>query len=58
MRNTWPEDEEVWNEILRVCIEGKDKEKLQETLEAISVAPIQWTQQGKEKINLWIAGAK
>jgi hypothetical protein len=58
LRNSWPVDEEVWNEILRVCIEGKDKEKLKETLEAIRVTPVQWTKHGKEKINLWIAGAK
>ncbi len=58
LKNLWPEDEEVWNEILRVCIEGKDKEKLRETIDAIKKTPILWTRQGKEKINLWIAGAR
>jgi hypothetical protein len=57
LKNLWPEDEDVWNEILRVCIEGRDKEKLRETIEAIQRTQIQWTKQGKEKINLWIEGA-
>jgi hypothetical protein len=58
LKNHWPEDEDVWNEVLRVCIEGKDKEKLQVTIDEIQITPIQWTKQGKEKINLWIAGAR
>ena len=58
LKNLLPEDEEVWNEVLRVCVEGNDKEKLQETIEEIQKTPIVWTKQGKEKINLWIAGAR
>ncbi len=53
----WPEDEEVWNEALRVCIEAHDKERLQETIDEILITPIRWTKQGKEKIDHWIAGA-
>jgi hypothetical protein len=58
MKTQWFDDEDVWNEILRVCIEGRDKEKLRETIEAIRKAPIQWTKQGKEKIGLWIEGVR
>jgi len=54
----WPEDEEVWSEVVRICVEGKDKERLHETIEDIQRSPIRWTKQGKEKVNLWIAGIR
>lgn len=58
LKRYWPHDEDVWNEVLRVCIEGKDKKKFQASIDEIQNTPIQWTKQGKDRINLWILGAK
>lgn len=58
LKNHWPEDEDVWDEVLRACVEGKNKEKFQATVDEILRTPIQWSKQGKEKLNLWIEGAK
>ena len=56
LKQNWPDDEDAWIETLRVCIEGKDREKLLETIREIQNTPIQWTKSGKEMIQLWIEG--
>jgi hypothetical protein len=58
LKKYWPQDENVWNEVLRVCVEGKDKRRFQATIDEIQKTPINWTKQGKERMNLWLAGAK
>ena len=56
LKQNWPNDEDTWIETLRVCVEGKDRENLLETIRKIKDTPIQWTQSGKEMVQLWIEG--
>jgi hypothetical protein len=57
LKRAWANDEETWIEILRVCVEGKDRERLMETIQEMNQLDIDWTPQGKETISSWLEGA-
>jgi hypothetical protein len=56
LKKYWPEDEKTWINALRVCVEGKDANRLYETLEVIKLINIDWTKQGKEQVDIWMKG--
>jgi hypothetical protein len=56
LKRYWPEDEQTWVEAVHVCVEGKDINKLHETVEEIKHHKIIWTEQGKEQITPWLIG--
>ena len=56
LKKYWPEDEQTWIEAVHVCVEGKDINKLSETLEEIQHNKIIWTDKGKEQITPWLKG--
>jgi len=54
LKQKWPDDERIWIEALRVCVEGKDQKKLEETITEINSANITWTRQGKQEVTPWL----
>lgn len=50
----WPDDEGIWIEALRVCVEGKDQKKLKEIIEEIKSTSIKWTRKGRQEIAPWL----
>jgi hypothetical protein len=54
LKNNWPADEKTWIESIRVCVEGQDKKRLQETIKKIRRTRIDWTKQGKEQVYPWM----
>ena len=54
LKQKWPDDERIWIETLRVCVEGKDQKKLEETITEINSANITWTRQGKQEVTPWL----
>lgn len=54
LKRNWPEDEQTWIETFRVCVEGRDEKKLQETIREIRFMNIDWTDQGREQVSLWV----
>ena len=50
----WPEDEQTWIEVLRVCVEGKDYAQLKKTIEEVRHREIVWTEQGGEQLSPWM----
>jgi hypothetical protein len=54
LKRNWPEDEKTWIEALRVCIDGHDKRMLQETIQEIRNADVNWSENGKEQVALWV----
>jgi len=54
LRQYWPEDEQTWIELLRVCVEGNDCEQLKKTIEDIQCNRIIWTKQGREQVSSWM----
>jgi hypothetical protein len=58
LKNNFPQDEETWIEALRVCVEGNDASKLQETINEIRLNDIAWTKQGKDQLSPWLKVTK
>ncbi len=56
LKEYWPEDEQTWIEAIHACVEGKDINKLRETLDEIQHNKVIWTEQGKEQITPWLKG--
>lgn len=54
LQKYWPDDEQAWIEMLRVCVEGNDRRQLKETLEEIQHRNIIWTERGREQIYPWM----
>jgi len=49
-----PEDETSWIESMRVCVDGRDGNRMQETLSKMRDARINWTRDGKEQVKVWL----
>ncbi|MEA3350796.1 MAG: hypothetical protein U9Q82_09265 [Chloroflexota bacterium] len=54
LKFNWTTDERVWIETLRVCVEGQDKERFDETIEVMKSANIDWTDIGRDEVSLWL----
>ena len=54
LKKNWPDDEQVWIEALRVCVEWKDHKGLQETIHDIQSHKIHWTKLGREQVRPWV----
>jgi hypothetical protein len=54
LKSNWPMEEETWIEVLRVCVESKDKNRLKETIDEIRLGKILWTKQGREQVTPWL----
>jgi hypothetical protein len=54
LKKRWPYDEQTWIEALRVCVEGQDQERFHKTIEEIRHTPVNWTEQGREQVSLWV----
>ena len=54
LKEYWPEDEQTWLAAIRVCVDGNDRNRLQETLAEIQLQKISWTKPGMEKISPWL----
>jgi hypothetical protein len=50
----WPEDELSWIESVRVCVDGRDGDRLREILLSMKNEKINWTRDGKEQIKVWL----
>ena len=53
LRELWSEDEQVWIESLRVCVESQDAQKLNEVIREIDQLPIQWSNTNRKLIQEW-----
>jgi len=53
LRELWSEDEQVWIESLRVCVESQDVQKLDEVIREIDQLPIQWSNTNRKLIQEW-----
>lgn len=58
LKEKFPEEEETWIEALRVCVEGNDARRLQETINEIRRNDIAWTRQGRDQVSPWFMVAK
>ena len=54
LQKTYPDDEQVWIQALQVCVESKDQQKLQETIDEIKNLNIVWTNTGRKVISTWL----
>lgn len=55
LKKYYPEDEEIWIEALRVCVDGRDPARLQETIiEICRNDNIAWTRQGRDQVSPWV----
>jgi len=54
LRRYWPEDEQTWIEVLRVCVEGRDCTQLKKTIEEVQQKEIIWTEPGREQVSPWM----
>lgn len=57
LKSNWPKEEETWIEVLRVCVESKDKNRLKETVDEMRLSKILWTKQGREQVSPWLYGS-
>ena len=53
LQELWPEDEQVWIETLRVCVESQDFQKLNQVIEKIDRLSIQWNNTNRKLIQEW-----
>lgn len=53
LKEYYPDDEQTWIEILRVCVEGNDEVEFRKTIDEIQHRDILWTEQGREQIKPW-----
>lgn len=54
LKRYWPEDEQTWIEVMRVCVEVKDCIQLKKTIDEIQHKNIVWTEEGREQVSPWI----
>jgi hypothetical protein len=54
LKRYWPEDEQTWIEVIRVCIEAKDRVEFKKTIDQIQHKEIVWTEEGRMQISPWI----
>ena len=54
LKERWPEDEQIWIESLRLCVEWHDQDGLEATLQQMQAAPIIWTRQGRTQVSPWL----
>ena len=54
LKRYWPEDEQTWIEVIRVCIEAKDRVEFKRTIDQIQHREIVWTEDGKRQMSPWI----
>lgn len=50
----WSHDEDVWIEAIRLCVKGKDRNKMQDILADMREEKINWTRAGREKVEPWL----
>jgi hypothetical protein len=56
LKKFWPEDEQSWVEAVRVCVGGKDNNRLHEILDEMQRNNVIWTKHGKEQVAPWLEG--
>lgn len=54
LRQSLPEDEQTWINALQISVAGHDAMRLEETINEIYQRKIDWSLDGKERINTWI----
>ena len=54
LKTNWPEDEDIWIEILKASVEWKDQDQLQTVIGEIQSQKIDWTKHGREQVNPWV----
>jgi hypothetical protein len=54
LKNYWYDDEQTWIEALRVSVEGRDRNKLKETILEIEIANVDWTNYGRQQLAQWV----
>jgi hypothetical protein len=54
LQKHWPTDEQTWIESLRACVEWKDSERRQQTIDVIQHTRVAWTKQGREQVRPWV----
>lgn len=58
LRELWADDEQVWIDTLRVCVESQDIEKLREVIHEIENLPINWSAANRKLIMNWTENSK
>jgi len=58
LRELWADDEQVWIDTLRVCVESQDIEKLREVIHEIENLPINWSAANRKLIMSWTENSK
>jgi hypothetical protein len=50
------DDEQSWIESIHACVEGQDGNRLQELVSKMRNQKINWTRDGRERVNVWLEG--
>ena len=53
----WPGDERSWLEMMRVCAQTRDRDRMRVLLEQMDAQPIDWSLACREKLQYWTGGA-
>ncbi|HAF62115.1 MAG TPA: hypothetical protein DCK95_07305 [Anaerolineaceae bacterium] len=54
----WSDDEQVWIDSLRVCVESRDADKLREVIREIEKLPINWSGANRKLIMDWVENSQ
>jgi hypothetical protein len=52
----WPDDEQVWIEVLRVCVESNDADRLKKIINELKNLSINWSSKNRKLISTWLEG--
>jgi hypothetical protein len=54
MYRRWPCDERSWLEMMRVCVQSRDRSGMNALLERALHAPVDWTREGRQTLKYWM----
>lgn len=52
----WPDDERSWLEMMRVCAQTRDRDRMRAILKQMEEQPIDWSLACREKLQYWTGG--
>lgn len=57
MMALWPHEESAWLEMMRVCVETRDRQGMNTLMNKAKDAKVEWTSAGYEKLKYWMGKA-
>lgn len=54
MYRRWPYDERSWIEMMRVCVQSRDRSGMDTLLGQARRAPVDWTREGRQTLKYWM----